>query len=207
MVPQPNAAAQAVVSGTESDSDSGLSPDHIASSSAPPPLSAIAERQRTGEDSEDDEEDTGAWRTADVPRAAGDSDIRAGYLWKKGERRKVRSYAEHTYDAIATTALTTRGCGRCSSFSPSFSSPTSLPSRYADLEAAMVRAAPRAPGVLQDFGRIPAAPAAGAARRAHVHARRAQAARQHVWGRDRNKDVLPAGRVAGRRQGLGRGHP
>jgi len=83
------------VSGTESDSDSGLSPDHIASSSAPPPLSAIAERRTAGEDSEDDEEeeDTGAWRTADVPRAAGDSDIRAGYLWKKGERRKVRSHA------------------------------------------------------------------------------------------------------------------
>lgn len=43
-----------------------------------------------GEDSEDDEEDTGAWRTADIPRAAGETDLRAGYLWKKGERRKVR---------------------------------------------------------------------------------------------------------------------
>jgi len=94
-VPHSSAAAPAAVSGTESDSDSGLSPDHIASSSAPPPLSAIAERRTAGEDSEDDEEeeDTGAWRTADVPRAAGDSDIRAGYLWKKGERRKVRSHA------------------------------------------------------------------------------------------------------------------
>ena len=78
------------VSGTESDSDPGLAPEQTASSSAPPPLSAIAERRRAGEDTEDDEEGTGAWRTADVPRAAGDSDLRAGYLWKKGERRKVR---------------------------------------------------------------------------------------------------------------------
>jgi pleckstrin homology domain-containing family A member 1/2 len=85
-VPNPN-----IVSGTESDSDSGMAPDHVSPGSAPPPLSAIAERRANGEDSEDDEEDTGAWRTADVPpRAAGDSDIRAGYLWKKGERRKVR---------------------------------------------------------------------------------------------------------------------
>ena len=82
--------SNAPVSGTESDSDSGLPPEHAASSSAPPPLSAIVERRRAGEDTEDDEEGTGAWRTADVPRTAGDSDLRAGYLWKKGERRKVR---------------------------------------------------------------------------------------------------------------------
>ena len=82
--------SNAPVSGTESDSDSGLPPEHTASSSAQPPLSAIAERRRAGEDTEDDEEGTGAWRTADVPRTAGDSDLRAGYLWKKGERRKVR---------------------------------------------------------------------------------------------------------------------
>ena len=82
--------SNAAVSGTESESDSGITPEHIASSSAPPPLSAIAERRRAGEDSEDDEEGTGAWRTADVPCTAGDSDLRAGYLWKKGERRKVR---------------------------------------------------------------------------------------------------------------------
>ncbi|KAH9052992.1 hypothetical protein EDB83DRAFT_2507029 [Lactarius deliciosus] len=76
------------VSGTESDSDS---PEHVAAASGSvlPPLSAIVERRRAGEDSEDDEEDTGAWRTADTPRAAGESDLRAGYLWKKGERRKT----------------------------------------------------------------------------------------------------------------------
>lgn len=82
--------SNAPVSGTESDSDSGAAPEHTASSSAPPQLSAIAERRRAGEDTEDDEEGTGAWRTADDPRTAGDSDLRAGYLWKKGERRKVR---------------------------------------------------------------------------------------------------------------------
>ena len=82
--------SNAPISGTESDSDSGVTPEQTASSSAPPPLSAIAEQRRAGEDTEDDEEGTGAWRTADVPRTAGDSDLRAGYLWKKGERRKVR---------------------------------------------------------------------------------------------------------------------
>lgn len=87
--PKAVSCSNAPISGTESDSDSGLTPEHTASSSAPPPLSAIAERRRAGEDTEDDEEDTSAWRTADVPRAAGDSDLRAGYLWKKGERRKT----------------------------------------------------------------------------------------------------------------------
>ncbi|KAI0303577.1 hypothetical protein B0F90DRAFT_1707057 [Multifurca ochricompacta] len=88
VIPPPNAA----ISGTESDSDSGLLPEHTASGSAPPLLSAIVEKRRAGEDSEeDDEEDTGAWRTAAdvIPRAAGESDLRAGYLWKKGERRKT----------------------------------------------------------------------------------------------------------------------
>ena len=80
------------ISGTESDSDC---PEHAASGSVPRPLSAIAERRRAGEDSEDDEEDTGAWRTADIPRSAGESDLRAGYLWKKGERRKVRHARTH----------------------------------------------------------------------------------------------------------------
>ncbi|KAI0264352.1 hypothetical protein BC834DRAFT_826399 [Gloeopeniophorella convolvens] len=77
------------ISGTESDSDSGIPPEHIASGSAPPPLSAIAERRTAGEDSEDEEEGAGAWRTSDVQRSTGGSDIRAGYLWKKGERRKA----------------------------------------------------------------------------------------------------------------------
>lgn len=87
------------ISGTESDSDSPE--QHAASSSFPPPLSAIAERRQTGEDSEDDEEDTGVWRTADTPRAAGETDIRAGYLWKKGERRKVRHFMAPNKSKVA----------------------------------------------------------------------------------------------------------
>ncbi|ETW83329.1 hypothetical protein HETIRDRAFT_157067 [Heterobasidion irregulare TC 32-1] len=99
--------AGGLVSGTESDSDSVFSPDHASpsahaasvsgSSSAPPPLSAIVERRGPagGEDSEDDEDDNDAPFMAgdgdgdgDGPHKAGESDLRAGYLWKKGERRK-----------------------------------------------------------------------------------------------------------------------
>ena len=102
--------AGGLVSGTESDSDSVFSPDHASpsahaasvsgSSSAPPPLSAIVERRGPagGEDSEDDEDDNDAPFMAgdgdgDGPHKAGESDLRAGYLWKKGERRKVRRAA------------------------------------------------------------------------------------------------------------------
>ncbi|KAH9481305.1 Pleckstrin homology domain-containing family A member 1 [Psilocybe cubensis] len=96
------------VSGTESDSDSILTPDvstpmghpqsmHVGpSSTSHPPLSSIAERRSdSGEDSEDEDaaEGPGGWKTADVrtkPRnSADESVIKAGYLWKKGERRKT----------------------------------------------------------------------------------------------------------------------
>ncbi|PPQ68645.1 hypothetical protein CVT26_002929 [Gymnopilus dilepis] len=92
-----------VVSGTESDSDSVQMQDLYASTShgassyvgpstSQPPLSSIAERRSdSGEDTDDDE---GGWKTADVrasqPRSSiDDSVIKAGYLWKKGERRKT----------------------------------------------------------------------------------------------------------------------
>jgi hypothetical protein len=123
-----------------------LAPEHTASSSAPP-LSAIAERRRAGEDTEDDEEDTGAWRTADVPRAAGDSDLRAGYLWKKGERRKVRHLQRSqmpTHDVANTMDVL---------FSFVLSR-LSNPVTQTDLEAAVVRPACCALGLLQDLGRI-----------------------------------------------------
>lgn len=64
-------------------------------SSSLPPLSSIAERRSgSGEDSEDEEDVAeGGWKTADVkkkPRdSADESVIKSGYLWKKGERRKV----------------------------------------------------------------------------------------------------------------------
>jgi len=73
----------------------GLSGGSHTGTSSHPPLSSIAERRSgSGEDSEDDEdEEEGGWKTADVkgkPRASADeSVIKAGYLWKKGERRKV----------------------------------------------------------------------------------------------------------------------
>lgn len=96
------------VSGTESDSDSVLTQDiaipssshqggstHAGTSSSQPPLSSIAERRSdSGEDTEDEDVVEGGWKTAAVrtkPRnSADESVIKAGYLWKKGERRKVR---------------------------------------------------------------------------------------------------------------------
>jgi len=62
--------------------------------SAQPLLSSIAERRSgSGEDSEDEDEDEeeGGWKIADA-RARGSAEesvIKAGYLWKKGERRKT----------------------------------------------------------------------------------------------------------------------
>ncbi|KAL0579045.1 hypothetical protein V5O48_002938 [Marasmius crinis-equi] len=87
------------VSGTESDSDSILTPDAWTmspSGTAGPNhygLSSIAERRSgSGEDTED-EDDEGGWKTAEgteQTRASFDeSVIKAGYLWKKGERRKT----------------------------------------------------------------------------------------------------------------------
>ncbi|KAJ7455227.1 pleckstrin-like protein [Mycena galericulata] len=92
------------VSGTESDSDSvdtlvpsglGASGSVHVAASAQPLLSSIAERRSGsgGEDSEDEDEDEqeGGWKTADAGArgSAEESVIKAGYLWKKGERRKT----------------------------------------------------------------------------------------------------------------------
>ncbi|KAI0749723.1 hypothetical protein C8Q80DRAFT_1218803 [Daedaleopsis nitida] len=79
--PKPTLAS-VPVSGTESDSDSVFSPDVI-------PPSPIG-----GEESEDDEDDEeGGWRTQDITLsqrgALDETVIKAGYLWKKGERRKT----------------------------------------------------------------------------------------------------------------------
>jgi hypothetical protein len=78
-----------------------LSPDLVNSSTAggafPGPLTSIAERRAgSGEDSEDEEEEeAGGWKTADTRvkthGSVEEGVIKAGYLWKKGERRKVRS--------------------------------------------------------------------------------------------------------------------
>jgi hypothetical protein len=123
----------APVSGTESDSDSILTPDvssplghaqvgHGGGShggtSSQPPLSSIAERRSgSGEDSEDDEdEEEGGWKTADVkgrPQSSVDeSVIKAGYLWKKGERRKVRNIIQLLFTSIQFPTLSRDRHGR-----------------------------------------------------------------------------------------------
>ncbi|CAA7266979.1 unnamed protein product [Cyclocybe aegerita] len=106
--PKPTNLTVGPVSGTESDSDSVMTPDvattpmgghttavHVGASSVQPPLSSIAERRSdSGEDSEDDEDvPEGGWKAAEArarPRNSIDEGvIKAGYLWKKGERRKT----------------------------------------------------------------------------------------------------------------------
>ncbi|KAG1835099.1 hypothetical protein EV424DRAFT_1531676 [Suillus variegatus] len=100
--------SQPHVSGTESDSDSALSPDlvsptsqsygsnAVSASTSQPPLSSIAEgKSGSGEESDEDEEEEeeGGWRTAtkaENPQSSFDEKmIKSGYLWKKGERRKT----------------------------------------------------------------------------------------------------------------------
>src|ERR1700676_1316737 len=104
--PQNTCSPAAPVSGTESDSDSvppdvlsnapplssiGGSGSLISGTPTKPPLTSIAERRSgSGDESEEDEDEEGGWRTADVrakPRGSADETvIKAGYLWKKGER-------------------------------------------------------------------------------------------------------------------------
>ncbi|KAF7336812.1 Pleckstrin y domain-containing family A member 1 [Mycena venus] len=101
----------ATVSGNESDSDASiLNSDstvtmagaggsgiaYAAPSVQVQPLSSIAERRSGsgGEDSEDEDadEEEGGWKTSAVRHPQGGADesvIKAGYLWKKGERRKT----------------------------------------------------------------------------------------------------------------------
>ncbi|KAJ2918454.1 hypothetical protein MD484_g1967, partial [Candolleomyces efflorescens] len=102
---KPSKSSHGHVSGTESDSDSILTPDvltpmgfssgfHVGGSSQPP-LSSIAEaRSGSGEDSDEDEPADSGWKTPDhrsKPRASGEDStvLKSGYLWKKGERRKT----------------------------------------------------------------------------------------------------------------------
>ncbi|KAJ7261733.1 hypothetical protein B0H12DRAFT_1105462 [Mycena haematopus] len=97
--------ANPAMSGTESDSDTILPADSTftpaavgglyTAPSAQPLLSSIAERSASGgEDSEDEDADSeeGGWKTAEARHQQGSVEeyvIKAGYLWKKGERRKT----------------------------------------------------------------------------------------------------------------------
>lgn len=90
-------------SGTESDSDSysqnQLSPDASASFTLPPSilpsgiqqpqLSAIDEGESDGDEDEDEGEGGVGWRSVYAPQADEEAVVKAGYLWKKGLRRKV----------------------------------------------------------------------------------------------------------------------
>jgi len=77
------------------------------------PLSSIAERRSGsgGEDSEDDDDEgEGGWKTADVATAnpqgsADEGVIKAGYLWKKGERRKVGVDPDFPHKSLTTSFL------------------------------------------------------------------------------------------------------
>lgn len=100
------ATSQQAVSGTESDSDSILSPENpsltpststsagalYAASVSQPPLSSIAEGPLASEDSDDDREgdgDVSGDKAAYKRNSSDETIIRSGYLWKKGERRKA----------------------------------------------------------------------------------------------------------------------
>ena len=77
-------------------STTSMSGLHLVGSSSQPPLQSIAERRSgSGEESEEDEEDeVGGWRAETLEQARSSHDetvLLTGYLWKKGERRKVRS--------------------------------------------------------------------------------------------------------------------
>ena len=102
------ATSQQPISGTESDSDSILFPENqiltpststsggalYASSVSQPPLDSIAEGPLASEDSEDDrepDEDVDEGKAVHKRKSSDETIIRSGYLWKKGERRKVRS--------------------------------------------------------------------------------------------------------------------
>ena len=90
------------VNSHESDSEAGPSaagsyfslPQITASPQ--PPLSVIAERRSTfGEESDEDEEEESEWRPGSLHdnEANDESVVKSGYLWKKGERRKVSRMA------------------------------------------------------------------------------------------------------------------
>ena len=154
------ATSQQPISGTESDSDSILSPENqaltpstsisggalYASNVSQPPLDSIAEGPLASEDSDDDrepDEDGDEGKAAHKRKSSDETIIKSGYLWKKGERRKVRS-------GIVSAAASSH---------PSISG----------VEETLVRPEVRTSGLLQELGRIPTASALGPRRYPHMH--------------------------------------
>lgn len=185
------------VSGTESDSDSVFSPEVMSPPTHPstalfttgglphPPLQSIAERRTgSGEESEEDEEDEeGGWhvetREQELARGSHDETVlKTGYLWKKGERRKVRHNSP--FSSCILTVCT-------------------------DLEEALVRPPHRASCLLQNVSRVQASPPARPLRDSLLHARPAQEAYKHILYDFAHSNILPAGRVTavGHRMGQG----
>lgn len=111
------------------------------------PLSAIAERRSgSGEDTEDDDEEAGGWKIAKmkekVTDAVEEGVIKSGYLWKKGERRKVPSASKRRMR---------------------------IDHQVTDLEKTMVCATPSPSGILQELGGVPVTPSSRVVRRPFVH--------------------------------------
>jgi len=113
------ATSQQAVSGTESDSDSILSPENLivtpstsisggaiyTSNVTQPPLDSIAEGPLVSEDSEDDRDALEDGDGSKATHRRGSSDetiIKSGYLWKKGERRKVRNDSRPSLHGVSS---------------------------------------------------------------------------------------------------------
>lgn len=81
-----------------------------------------------------------------------------------------------------------------------------LVSSHSDVEATLVRVAPRAPRILQDRRGVQAPPPTRPQRRAHLHARAAQEAHECVRARLAHAHVLPLRRDIARGDRVGEGH-
>ena len=158
-----NVISKSHASGTESDSEIQLDISPPLSSFQPatsaPPLSSIAERHGSGDESEEEEDDgEGGWRSADVRGKPRDETVlKAGYLWKKGERRKVRFFFSNPHgDRIPDLNLS-------------------------DVEKEMVRSAACASGVLQNISGVSTAQNTGSWRSAFVYCSLVEKTRQYFW--------------------------
>ena len=142
------------------------------------------------EDSEDDregDEDVAGDKAVHKRKSNDETIIRSGYLWKKGERRKVRDDLRSPRSMRLRRSLTRCYRGYI----------------YPGLEEAVVRVEICSPGILQDFGRIPATPALGPRRYSHLHTCHSQEARQHLLHRLTQADVLPPSGLSEGSAGMG----
>lgn len=126
-----------------------------ASNVSQPPLDSIAEGSLVSEDSDDDreqDEDVDESKAVHKRKSSDETIIKSGYLWKKGERRKVRSDLCLCLEDVFCMSL------------------TRLSRAYIGVEEAVVRPKICPSGLLQELGRIPAASALGSRRYPHMYA-------------------------------------